>query len=127
MLKQQLQAVLRMQAQSPPPTQRPNSFLPLALPLQVQNLEEEAENAYRNKMSKLKKKSNRKSYDQSATAPISPHQSATAPISPHQSATAPISPQASFLRYGQPQVQQVVPKLMIADPPCKMMVISKDK
>lgn len=107
MLKQQLQAVLRMQVQSPPPTQRPNSFLPLALPLQVQNHEEEAENTYRNKMSKLKKKSNRKSYDHSATVPT--------------------SPLASFLRYDQPQVQQVVPKLMIADPRCKMMVISKDK
>jgi hypothetical protein len=107
MLKQQLQAVLRMPAQSPPPTQRPNSFLPLPLPLQVPNHEEEAENAYRNKMSRLKKKSNLKSYDQSATAPI--------------------SPQASFLRYDQPQIQQGVPKLMIADPRCKMIVISKDK
>ena len=47
--------------------------------MQAHNHEDEAETAYRNKMFKLKKKSNRKSYDYAATAPI--------------------SPEASFLRY----------------------------
>lgn len=106
MLKQQLQAMMRMQSQCPPlPMQRGNFFLPS----QAQNHEDEAEVAYRNKMSKLKtKKSNRKSHDQSATAPS--------------------SPKGSFVTYEQSSTRrEPVPMLLMADPRCKMMVISKDK
>jgi hypothetical protein len=70
MLKQQLQAMIRQQAQSPPPPATRGNFF---LANQAQNLEDEAEVTYRNKMSKLKtKKSNHKSFDNSATAPCSP-------------------------------------------------------
>ena len=43
--------------------------------MQAHNHDDEAETAYRNKMSKLKKNPNRKSYDYAATAPISPQES----------------------------------------------------
>lgn len=66
---------------------------------------------YRNKMSKLKtKKSNRKSLDHNATAPC--------------------SPKASYVQTEQrpPSRPEQVPRLMMmGDPRCKMMVISKDK
>ncbi len=59
-------------------------------------------------MSKLKnKKSNHKSYDNSATAPVSPHGSFLGQERPHS------------------RQQYQVPKLLMAEP--KMMVISKDK
>lgn len=117
MLKQQLQAVLRMQARSPSPppsafpspimTPRANHFMPLP-PHHAQNQEDEAETAYRNKMSKLKtRKSNRKSFDNSNTAPV--------------------SPQGSFLAHERPHSRntQQVPKLLMGEG--KIMVISKDK
>lgn len=92
MLKQQLQAVLRMQARSPSPTSnfpspaltpRLNHLIPFP-PHHAQNQEDEAETAYRNKMSKLKtKKSNRKSFDNSNTVPVSPQGSFLTYERPH--------------------------------------------
>jgi hypothetical protein len=77
-------------------------------PHHAQNQEDEAETAYRNKMSKLKtRKSNRKSFDDSNTAQVSPQASCLAQERPHSRNT------------------QRVPKLPMGEG--KMMVISKDK
>jgi hypothetical protein len=104
MLKRQLQDMIKMHTPTPTPTPRVNIRMTANNP--PQDNEDDAETTYRNKISKLKmKKSNRKSYDQSATAPCSPKASTINQEQFHYSN------------------HEQVPKL----PFSKMMVISKDK
>jgi hypothetical protein len=107
MLKIQLEGMMKMQMQKVPLRSSPiNKVANLTQTASIQISEEDsAENAYRNKMSKLKgKKSYRGSMDHSTTTPC--------------------SPEGSSLSHT--PSKYAVPQLVLQNPQSKMMVIAQD-
>lgn len=107
MLKTQLEGMMKMQMQTVPNRSSPiNKVAPWIQTANIHISEEDsAENAYRNKMSKLKsRKTNRGSMDHSTTTPC--------------------SPEGSILSHT--PSKYAVPQLVLHNPQSKMMVIAQD-